>query len=710
MTVFISYRRADTQQAAGRLYGQLAQRFGEPNVVIDIATDQIGRDYRQVIYDELDRASVVLALIGQDFLEGEAGRRIHEEHDLVRLELAKALELQLPIVPVLIDGARLPTPSALPDDIAEIVFRGGVDVTHTRFQGDADYLADRIAHLVQPVTLSSVGLETPKSSAHVADRSSNPAAISQVSDDPVAAVRKGFQSAVSEVRPAFGPTGVFAITVGEGGRGPKNATGRGIVMAMTSDDSGEQVGIDVARSIASSAHAATRDGTTTALILADSMSRRALKHIRAGLSIAAVRRGIEAASDSVVEALRNRASTLTASGTLTFLDGTGIREEDRDAVAAAIEQVGTRGVMTTTDGYTNVTSVSYVSGYQFGSGFLSPHFATDPDENIAVFERPYIATVAARISQYRLLLPILEQVLNEQRPLLVIAEDVDGEALAVLVVNHIRGSLRSTAVRAPGAGMHGREVIADVAAVVGATTLSESDLERAELRDLGSAERAIITPDTTTIISGDGQDEGVAARVVELRRLHGDTSNSWDREDLETRVRILSEGVAVVEVGADGRRERSTAARSRRQLVEAAINAVSAADRGGVVQPAGVELALIAADMSTTTFAEPLRPGAECVIESLTSPLAVLAENAGLDNAELLRRLAEDPESIVRELSQAFGLDEQGLADPTETVAAAVHAAAQGAVQILLTRTVRGTVVDRRTEEPASQDESDDTD
>ncbi|MFZ1311162.1 MAG: chaperonin GroEL, partial [Candidatus Microthrix parvicella] len=431
------------------------------------------------------------------------------------------------------------------------------------------------------------------------------------------------------------------------------------------------------------------DGTTTATVLAQALVREGMRNVAAGASPMGLKRGIEAGVAAAVEAIADQAKEIDDKAEIAQVAAISAADTQIGQVLAdAIDKVGKDGVVTVEESNTFGMDLDFTEGMQFDKGYLSPYFVTDPDRQEAVLEEPYILFVNGKISSVQDMVPVLERVMQGGKPLLIVAEDVEGEALATLVVNKIRGTFSSVAVKAPGFGERRKAMLQDMATLTGGQVIAEEvglKLENTTLELLGKARKIVVTKDDTTIVDGAGNSEDVEGRITQIKREIEDTDSDWDREKLQERLAKLVGGVAVVKVGAATEVE----LKEKKHRIEDALSATRAAIEEGIV--AGGGTALLRARSKVAEAAEGLssdeRTGALAVHKALEAPARLIADNAGLEGAVMVQRV--EAETGNNGLNAATGemedLVKAGVIDPAKVTRAALQNAASIAGLLLTT-------------------------
>src|SRR5215216_65262 len=431
------------------------------------------------------------------------------------------------------------------------------------------------------------------------------------------------------------------------------------------------------------------DGTTTATVLAQAIVREGLKNVAAGANPMAIKRGIERAVDAVVENLKSQSKEISGKEDIARVATVSSRDREiGDVLSDAIEKVGKDGVVNVEEGQTFGLELEFTEGMQFDKGYLSPYMITDAERMEAVLEDPYILVANQQIGAVKDLLPVLEAVIQAGRPLLIVAEDVEGEALATIVVNKLRGTFTAVAVKAPGFGDRRKRMLEDIAILGGAEVITEEmglKLENTKLSQLGRARRVVVEKDTTTIIDGAGDAEGIKARIKQLKSEIENTDSDFDREKLQERLAKLAGGVAVVKVGA----ATETEMKEKKHRVEDALQATRAALEEGIVPGGGVAL-LSAVDSITLDGEGDERTGAAIVARSLEEPIRQLADNAGLEGSVVVDQIRKGTKGhgLNVDTGKHEDLVKAGIIDPTMVTRSALQNAASIAKNILTTEAV----------------------
>ena len=508
-------------------------------------------------------------------------------------------------------------------------------------------------------------------------------------DDARRALEAGVNRLADAVKVTIGPKGRNVVLDKKFGAPTITNDGVSIAREIELEDPFENMGAQLVKEVATKTNDIAGDGTTTATVLAQALVREGLKNVAAGANPMGVKRGIEAAVAAAVDSIAESSKEIDEKSEIAQVAAISAADSQIGSVIAdAIDKVGKDGVVTVEESNTFGMELEFTEGMQFDKGYLSPYFVTDPERQEAVLEDPYILLVNGKISSVQDLVPVLEKVMQGGKSLLIIAEDVEGEALATLVVNKIRGTFSSVAVKAPGFGERRKAMLADLAVLTGGQVIAEEvglKLDNATLDLLGRARKVVITKDETTIVEGAGTNEDVNGRVAQIKREIDDTDSDWDREKLQERLAKLSGGVAVVKVGAATEVE----LKEKKHRIEDALSATRAAIEEGIVAGGGV--ALVRAKGSVANIVEKLegdeRTGATIVLRALDAPARMIADNAGLEGAVVVQQLERETGNVG--LNAATGefedLLKAGVIDPAKVTRAALQNAASIASLLLTT-------------------------
>ena len=499
----------------------------------------------------------------------------------------------------------------------------------------------------------------------------------------------GVNKLADAVRVTLGPKGRNVVLDKKFGAPTITNDGVSIAKEIQLDDPFENMGAQLVKEVATKTDDIAGDGTTTATVLAQAMVRIGMKNVAAGANPMAVKKGIEKAVAAAVDSIQAQAQEVDSKSDIANVATISAADASvGEVIAEAIDKVGKDGVVTVEESNTFGTELEFTEGMQFDKGYLSPYFVTDPDRQEAVLEDALLLFNQGKISTVQSLLPVLEAVMKTGKPLVIIAEDLEGEALATLVVNKIRGTFQAAAVKAPGFGDRRKAMLQDMAVLTGGQVISEDvglKLENTTLDLLGQAKRVIITKDNTTIVDGAGSEDDVKGRIAQLKSEIDNTDSDWDREKLQERLAKLAGGVAVIQVGAATEVE----LKEKKHRIEDAVSSVRAAIEEGIV--AGGGTALIRARPAVWSVVESLegdeQTGAKLVWEALTAPARNIAENAGLEGNVMVR--AVEAETGTNGLNAATGeivdLAKAGIVDPAKVTRAALQNAASIAALVITT-------------------------
>jgi chaperonin GroEL len=504
------------------------------------------------------------------------------------------------------------------------------------------------------------------------------------------ALERGVNILADAVKVTLGPKGRYVVLDKKFGAPTITNDGVTIAREIEVEDPFENQGAQLVREVATSTNDVAGDGTTTATVLAQSIVREGLRNVAAGANPMGLKRGIERAVDQVVEHLKSQSKEISGKEEIARVATVSSRDPEIGAVLAdAIEKVGKDGVVNVEEGQTFGLELEFTEGMQFDKGYLSPYMITDPERMEAVLEDPYILIANQKIGAVKDLLPVLEQVIQAGKPLIIVAEDVEGEALATIVVNKLRGTFQAVAVKAPGFGDRRKRMLEDIAILSGGEVITEEmglKLENTKLSQLGHARRVVVDKDTTTIIDGAGDSEGIKARIKQLKQEIENTDSDFDREKLQERLAKLSGGVAVVKVGA----ATETEMKEKKHRVEDALQAARAALEEGIVPGGGVALLNAVAAIKIDDLDGDERTGAQIVSRSLQEPVRQLAENAGEEGSVIVDKVRSAPtgHGLNVESGKVEDLLAAGITDPTMVVRSALQNAASIGKNILTTEAV----------------------
>jgi chaperonin GroEL len=503
----------------------------------------------------------------------------------------------------------------------------------------------------------------------------------------------GMNQLADAVRVTLGPKGRNVVLEKKWGAPTITNDGVSIAKEIELEDPYEKIGAELVKEVAKKTDDVAGDGTTTATVLAWAMVREGLRNVAAGANPMSLKRGIEAAVDQAVENIKNLAVEVDSKEQVAQVAAISAADEEiGQMISEAIDKVGKDGVITVEESQTFGMEMDLVEGMRFDKGYISPYFVTDPDRMEAVLEDPYVLLVGSKISAVRDLLPVLEKVMQSGKPLAIVAEDVEGEALATLVVNKIRGTFRSAAVKAPGFGERRKAMLQDMAILTGGQVITEEvglKLENVTLDLLGRARKVVVTKDETTIVEGAGSEDDIKGRIQQIKNEIDNTDSDYDREKLQERLAKLSGGVAVLKVGAATEVE----LKEKKHRIEDAVSTTKAAIEEGVVPGGGV--ALLRAQGNLRSFIDTLdadeATGARIVLRSLEEPLKQIAVNAGLEGGvvvEKVRNLDGPTEGLNAATGAYEDLTKAGVIDAAKVTRSALQNAASIAALFLTTEAV----------------------
>jgi len=510
------------------------------------------------------------------------------------------------------------------------------------------------------------------------------------SEDSRRAMLRGVDALANAVKVTLGPKGRNVVL--EKSYGSPLITNDGVTIAkeIELEDPFENMGAKLVKEVATKTNDVAGDGTTTATVLAQAMIREGLKNVTSGANPMVIRRGIEKAVRVAVDEIRNSAKQVDGKNEIAQVAAISAGDEQiGELIAEAMEKVGKDGVITVEESKGFLTELETVDGMQFDRGYISPYMVTDSDKMEAVLEEPYVLITDKKVSNVQELLPALEKVLQTGKPLLLIAEDVEGEALATLVVNRLRGTLTCVAVKAPGFGDRRKAMLQDIAALTGGQVITEElglDLKNATLEQFGRARQIRVAKETTTIVDGFGKKEDIDARVQQIKRQIEDTTSDFDREKLQERLAKLAGGVAVIKVGA----ATETEMKERKLRIEDALNATRAAVEEGIVPGGGVSLIGAIGAVEEIQAEGDEATGVRIVRQALEAPIRAIAENAGVDGSVIVERIRKEAAGIGYNAATGewVNMIEAGIVDPAKVTRSALQNAASVASLFLTTECV----------------------
>ena len=501
---------------------------------------------------------------------------------------------------------------------------------------------------------------------------------------------RGVDTLANAVKVTLGPKGRNVVLDKAFGAPRITKDGVSVAKEIELEDKFENMGAQMVREVASKTNDIAGDGTTTATVLAQAIVKEGAKAVAAGMNPMDLKRGVDLAAAEAVKALTAASKTITTSGEVAqvgTISANGDEQVGKD-IAEAMQKVGNEGVITVEEAKSLETELEVVEGMQFDRGYLSPYFVTNADKMMADLEKPYILLHEKKLSNLQAMLPILEAVVQSSRPLLIIAEDVEGEALATLVVNNLRGGLKIAAVKAPGFGDRRKAMLEDIAILTGGTVISEDlgiKLENVTLDMLGTAEKVSITKENTTIVDGAGSKDDINGRVSQIKAQIEETTSDYDREKLQERLAKLAGGVAVIRVGGATEIE----VKEKKDRVDDALNATRAAVEEGIVPGGGT--ALLRAKKAVEGLASDnadIAAGIKIVLRALEAPIRQIAENAGVEGSIVVGKIQEndDPSfGFNAQTEQFVNMIEAGIIDPTKVVRTALQDAASVAGLLITT-------------------------
>ena len=505
------------------------------------------------------------------------------------------------------------------------------------------------------------------------------------------ALEQGVDAVANAVKVTLGPRGRYVVLDKKFGAPTITNDGVTIAREIEVEDVFQNQGAQLVREVATATNDVAGDGTTTATVLAQAIVRQGLKNVAAGANPLGLKRGIEIAVDQVVEYIKSQAKEISGKDQIARVATISAGDDDiGDVIADAIEKVGKDGVVNVEEGQTFGMDLEFTEGMQFDKGYISPYMVTDQERMEAVLEDPFILIANQKIGSVRDLLPVLEQVIQSGKPLLIIAEDVEGEALATLVVNKLRGTFTGVAVKAPGFGDRRKRMLEDIAILTGGEVITEEmglKLENTQVSQLGRARRVVIAKDTTTVVDGAGESDGIKGRINQIKTEIENTDSDFDREKLQERLAKLSGGVAVVKVGA----ATETEMKEKKHRVEDALQATRAALEEGIVPGGGVALLEATEAINLDAIAiDDEKTGARIVLRALEEPLRQIAENAGFEGSVVVNdvRRADKGQGLNAATGEIVDLVGAGVIDPAMVTRSALQNAASIAKNILTTEAI----------------------
>jgi len=510
------------------------------------------------------------------------------------------------------------------------------------------------------------------------------------SEEARRAMLRGVDKLADAVKVTLGPKGRNVVLEKKFGSPLITNDGVTIAKEIELEDAFENMGAKLVSEVASKTNDVAGDGTTTATVLAQAMIREGLKNVTAGANPVGIRKGMEKAVQVAIEELHAISKPIEGKESIAQVAAISAADDEVGRlIAEAMERVGNDGVITIEESKGFSTELDVVEGMQFDRGYASPYMVTDSDKMEAVLENPYILITDKKISNIQEILPVLEQVVQQGKPLLLVAEDVEGEALATLVVNKLRGTFNAVAVKAPGFGDRRKAMLEDIAVLTGGQVITEDlglDLKGATINDLGRAAKVVVTKENTTIVEGAGNPEAISSRVNQIRVQLDETTSEFDREKLQERLAKLAGGVAVIKVGA----ATETELKERKLRIEDALNSTRAAVEEGLVSGGGTALVNVYNKVAEISAEGDVATGINIVLRALEEPVRQIAHNAGLEGSVVVDRLKK--EQIGVGFNAATGewvnMFESGIVDPTKVTRSALQNAASVAAMLLTTEAV----------------------
>ncbi|WLP60297.1 chaperonin GroEL [Bacillus pumilus] len=510
------------------------------------------------------------------------------------------------------------------------------------------------------------------------------------SEEARRAMLRGVDALADAVKVTLGPKGRNVVLEKKFGSPLITNDGVTIAKEIELEDAFENMGAKLVAEVASKTNDVAGDGTTTATVLAQAMIREGLKNVTAGANPVGVRKGIEEAVKVALEGLHEISKPIEGKESIAQVASISAADEEVGSlIAEAMERVGNDGVITIEESKGFTTELEVVEGMQFDRGYASPYMVTDSDKMEAVLENPYILITDKKITNIQEILPVLEQVVQQGKPLLIIAEDVEGEALATLVVNKLRGTFNAVAVKAPGFGDRRKAMLEDISVLTGGELITEDlglDLKSTEIGQLGRASKVVVTKENTTIVEGSGDSAQITARVNQIRAQVEETTSEFDKEKLQERLAKLAGGVAVIKVGA----ATETELKERKLRIEDALNSTRAAVEEGIVSGGGTALVNVYNKVASIEADGDVQTGVNIVLRSLEEPIRQIAHNAGLEGSVIVERLKNEEIGVGfnAATNEWVNMIEKGIVDPTKVTRSALQNAASVAAMLLTTEAV----------------------
>ena len=520
-------------------------------------------------------------------------------------------------------------------------------------------------------------------------------------EDARRALGKGVDALANAVKVTLGPKGRNVVLDKKFGAPTITNDGVTIARDIELEDPFENMGAQLVKEVATKTNDVAGDGTTTATILAQAMIQEGMRNVAAGANPMILKRGIEKAVAKLVEEIKKRSIAVSDKASIAQVASISAGDEEVGGlIADAMEKVGKDGVITVEESKTMGTQLSVVEGMQFDRGYISPYMVTDPDKMEAVMSEPYILITDRKIASIQEMLPVLEKVVQAGKELLIIAEDVEGEALATLVVNKLRGTFKAVAVKAPGFGDRRKAMLQDIATLTGATVITEDvgrKLDSVTMEDLGTARQVRVTKDETTIVEGHGDPQAIKDRVAQIKAQIAETTSDFDKEKLQERLAKMSGGVAVIEVGAATEVE----LKDKKYRLEDALNATRAAVEEGILAGGGTTLIDILPALDEFNEDGDVQTGINLVKRAIEAPLRQIAENAGLEGSVIVAKVkaSEDGVGFNALKEEYVDMVKAGIVDPAKVTRTALQNAASIAALVLTTETL---VADKPEPAPAA--------
>ncbi len=511
------------------------------------------------------------------------------------------------------------------------------------------------------------------------------------SDDARRKILSGVEQLAAAVKVTLGPKGRNVVIDKKFGSPTITKDGVTVAKEIDLEDAFENMGAQMVKEVAEKTSEIAGDGTTTATVLAEAIYREGLKNVTAGSNPMELKRGIEKAVTKIVEELGKLSTPIKDKKEIAQVASIAANSDTTigELIAEAMDKVGKDGVITVEEAKSTATTLDVVEGMQFDQGYLSPYFVTDAERMEVLLEDPYILIYEKKISSIKDILPLLEKIARVGKPLLIIAEEVEGEALATLVVNKIRGTFVACAVKAPGYGDRRKAMLEDIAILTGGKALTEDlgiKLENVDIEDLGRAKKVKIDKENSTIVEGAGKNQAINARIAQLKKQIEDTDSDYDKEKLQERLAKLAGGVAVINVGAATESEM----KEKKARVEDALHATRAATQEGIVPGGGVALIRTIAALDKLKLEGDEKIGANIVKRAIEEPLRQIVQNAGLEGSVVVQRIKQEKTNIGYDVSQDSYVDmiEAGVIDPTKVTRSALQNASSIAALLLTTETL----------------------